>query len=210
MTVEATNEQSTVQKILDAAGQIFAEFGFGAARVDEIAKRAKVNKATIYYHIGGKETLYGKVLQQVFENVVTTISEGLEESQSPEEKLRLYVRHLTQTIQTQPYLPELMMRELASGAQNLPEPVVVELGYLLEMLMGILKEGEQQGVFVKSSPLLIHFMIIGSNIFLKTSEKLAVRYNTTMLQELKHLYHSSSPENLSQEIEELVLRALKV
>ena len=209
MSSEITNEQSTVQKILDAAGQVFAEVGFGAARVDEIAKRANVNKATIYYHIGGKETLYGKVLQHVFEHVVTAVSNALEESHTPEESIRLYVRHLSLTIQTQAYMPELMMRELASGVPHLPEPAIAEFGYLLEMLTGILEEGERQGVFSKSAPLLVHFMIIGSNLLLKTSKKLVIRYNSPSIEEMKRLYNAGMPEDPIEELEELVLRALK-
>ena len=41
------------QAILDTAAKHFAINGFGSARMDEIAEEAKVNKATIYYRIGG-------------------------------------------------------------------------------------------------------------------------------------------------------------
>ena len=45
----------TVTRILAAAKEVFAEVGFAGARVDEIARRADVNKASLYYHIGDKK-----------------------------------------------------------------------------------------------------------------------------------------------------------
>ncbi|HVR42592.1 MAG TPA: helix-turn-helix domain-containing protein, partial [Thermoanaerobaculia bacterium] len=41
--------------ILDVAAAVFAEQGFAGARIDEIARRAGVNKAMLYYRVGNKE-----------------------------------------------------------------------------------------------------------------------------------------------------------
>ncbi|MCD6588326.1 MAG: helix-turn-helix transcriptional regulator, partial [Candidatus Fermentibacteraceae bacterium] len=49
------------KSILDAAAEEFAEKGFSGARVDEIARRAGINKAMLYYRIGDKEELYRRV-----------------------------------------------------------------------------------------------------------------------------------------------------
>ncbi len=48
----------TYERVLHAAGPIFAEKGFVAATVREICAAAKVNLASVNYHFGGKETLY--------------------------------------------------------------------------------------------------------------------------------------------------------
>ena len=50
-------ELDSRERILDAARSEFAEKGFDGARVDEIAKRADVNKALIYYYFKGKDEL---------------------------------------------------------------------------------------------------------------------------------------------------------
>ena len=53
-------------RILAAAALEFAERGFAGARVDRIARRARVNKAMIYYHFKSKRALYGALLREMF------------------------------------------------------------------------------------------------------------------------------------------------
>lgn len=54
-------------RILDAAREVFAEDGLGAARVDEIARRAGCNKALIYYYFASKDELYDAVFAEEVE-----------------------------------------------------------------------------------------------------------------------------------------------
>ena len=56
----------TKQKILTAAENEFSKNGFAAARVDNIAKEACVNKQMIYAHFDNKENLYATVLKIVY------------------------------------------------------------------------------------------------------------------------------------------------
>ena len=55
--------------LLAAARRDFARRGFEGARVDEIAKRAGVNKQLVYHHFGNKEDLYRLVLENVYTEI---------------------------------------------------------------------------------------------------------------------------------------------
>ena len=52
--------------ILDAAEQVFADRGFDAASLNEIAAAASVSRATPSYFFGSKEGVYVAVLERVF------------------------------------------------------------------------------------------------------------------------------------------------
>jgi TetR/AcrR family transcriptional regulator len=85
-------QEDTVRRILETAAEVFAEVGFAGARMDEIAERAGVNKATIYYHIGDKETLYIRVLHEHFASAGDRFDQVLQSAESPEEKLSSYIQ----------------------------------------------------------------------------------------------------------------------
>ena len=57
------------ERILKAASQLFAERGFDGASVDEIARRASVNKALIYYYFESK----GDILDQLIESTLDDV-----------------------------------------------------------------------------------------------------------------------------------------
>lgn len=59
----------TKQKLLEAAVEVFSEKGFDGARVDEIAARAQVNKAMLYYYFDSKEKLLAELVRNYKEDV---------------------------------------------------------------------------------------------------------------------------------------------
>lgn len=65
---EEKNDNSR-QKILDTAAALFAEKGYDGSRMDEIAERAQVNKALIYYYFKSKE----KILEEILENATNDL-----------------------------------------------------------------------------------------------------------------------------------------
>lgn len=168
--------EATLRRILEAAREVFAEKGFAGARVDAIARRAGVNKATIYYHIGDKEALYARVLHDVFSGAARSISDGMHHVQGPEEKLRTYIRKMARTVGQHHHVPPIIMRELASGARNIPDVVASDLAHILGMLGGILREGAAQGVFIEANPLIIHIMVVGSIISVRNLVNIKTRH----------------------------------
>lgn len=197
----------TVMRILEAAASVFSEVGFAGARVDEIADRAGVNKAMIYYHIGDKETLYAEVIQNIIGNTAETISREIKDVQNPEDKLRIYIRTLARNVNNNPQVAPVMMREIASGGKHLPEVVARDIFRIVNMLREILKEGAEKGIFVETIPFLIHIMVVGAMITYKSSAPIRARYD--WLPEAIRNLDDKISDNIVGEIEKLILKAVK-
>ena len=64
MTMLLEQDQSiTRQRLLEAAGQVFADKGFRAATIRDICRRARANVAAVKYHFGDKEKLYAATVR---------------------------------------------------------------------------------------------------------------------------------------------------
>jgi AcrR family transcriptional regulator len=197
----------TVTRILEAAKDVFAEKGFAGARVDEIARRAGVNKAALYYHIGDKKALYADAFHNVIGTAAQRLIDGIKGSKTPEEKIKTYLKTLAKTFDENPQVPRMMMREMASGGQNLPDIFFQDLFSIFRTLSGILEEGKSKGVFIDSLPLLVHFMAIGATVIYKTIAPILLAAQHVP-EELKDLNKNVSG-TIAAEIEKLILNAIK-
>ena len=109
----------TRAKILEAAEESFAAVGLAAARVDDIAARAGVNKQLIYAHFSSKEGLYTAVLTRVYERlkrhqrIISQMpAEGLE-------TVRGIVTHYFDFLISDPHFVRLMLWENLNGGRYL-------------------------------------------------------------------------------------------
>lgn len=195
----------TIEKILLAARAEFARNGFNGARMDEIARRAKVNKATLYYQIGDKATLYASVIHEVIGSVFQNIARAVDAAQTPEEKLAAYITCVSQAVDKNPEIPPIMMREIAAGGTNLPRLVIEDIAAVIRILMGILDEGTKKGVFIETIPYLLHMTILGSILFYKVS--LPIKDRQTWLPE--EVRDRDKKADISGEVVKLILRAVK-
>lgn len=62
-----SHTHSVKQRILEAAGHLFAESGYDNVSSRQIAERANVRHGSIYYHFTNKETLYSNVFRIVYD-----------------------------------------------------------------------------------------------------------------------------------------------
>lgn len=91
-----TSQTKTRQQLLEAAGQVFAEYGYRAATVREICLRAGANIASIHYHFGDKERLYIEVLRYAHkrEAELKPALFHADENVPPEQRLKQYVHSI--------------------------------------------------------------------------------------------------------------------
>ena len=197
----------TAEKILKAARKVFAENGYSGAHVDEIAERAGVNKATLYYQIGDKDTLYANVIHQVLGNTAQNIAAAVDKVDHPEEKLKVYINCIAANVDKNPELPSIMMREIAADGAHLPSVVVEDIVAVLTILFGILDEGRRKRIFVEVVPFLIHMMIVGTILFYKKA--LPIKDRQSWLPAAIKARDKRIKGSLGEEVAKLVLKAIK-
>ena len=65
------------EQLLDIGRALFAERGFEAASIEEIASRANVSKPVVYEHFGGKEGLYAVVVDREMSHLLDLVTSAL-------------------------------------------------------------------------------------------------------------------------------------
>jgi TetR/AcrR family transcriptional repressor of mexJK operon len=85
VTAEASARKHAA--ILAAARDVFLDVGYGAAGMDEIARRAGVAKQTIYNHFGGKDALFGEIITTLCDDLLRPLSHPELRASSPEAAL---------------------------------------------------------------------------------------------------------------------------
>jgi TetR/AcrR family transcriptional regulator len=79
--------EKTREAILNAAEAVFAEYGFGRARIDAIAQVADYNKSLIGQYFGDKLGLYAEVLKRADRELDALLAHGLSPLESSGNKV---------------------------------------------------------------------------------------------------------------------------
>jgi len=65
------------EQLLDVGRRLFAERGYEATSIEEIASRAEVSKPVVYEHFGGKEGLYAVVVDREMRALLDRVTGAL-------------------------------------------------------------------------------------------------------------------------------------
>jgi TetR/AcrR family transcriptional regulator len=155
--------------ILAAAATEFAAHGFAGASVDAIAARSRFNKAMIYYHFKSKKGLYVEILRDGFRAVGDSTAVIADSDRPPAAKVEGFIDAFNEMAATRPYMPPMMMREMAEGAVRLDHDTLRLMSRVFGNLRQILEEGHRVGAFRPANPVLTYFTLVSPVIFFRAS-----------------------------------------
>jgi AcrR family transcriptional regulator len=164
--VQNDNRQDTQSRILEAAGQVFAEKGFEGGKVREICARAGANLAAVNYYFRDKERLYIEAIKRV---VCFPLGEqpNWPAGTSPTEKLTGFIHNMVRRL-LDPDRPawhnRLMMRELAEPTSACAELVRDSIAPVARVLQGIVGEMVPTEM-PRTERYLLCFSIVGQVIY---------------------------------------------
>ncbi|HEV8364133.1 MAG TPA: TetR/AcrR family transcriptional regulator [Gemmatimonadaceae bacterium] len=139
---------TSADAILDAAEHLFAARGFTAVPIKEVAAKAGVNVALIYYYHDSKEALYRHVIERFVGELIRRVSARLDAAPDAEQAIRSVTRAQFEMLSSKPHFPKLIVRELVDYQASHAVGVLRELGAtLFRRLAGIIREGQARGTF---------------------------------------------------------------
>jgi len=166
---------STRDAVFDSAATQFATGGFDGVSVDDIARDAGVNKAMIYYHFADKLALYRAVLADGLSRMGATVHAIASGADAPATKLDGFTEAFVRMTETRPWMPALMLREIAEGAPRLDTDTMAHMRVVIASFASILKQGQESGVFRRIHPILAYESVIGPIIINAARERVAAQ-----------------------------------
>lgn len=142
--IDKTKKKMT---ILDVAQSLFARFGLSKTTIEDIAKKARMGKASIYYYFKNKESIFQEVISKEGHVVQEKIRKAVNAEELPQDKMRAYF--LTRM---------LSLRSLANYYSALRDEYLDHYAFIekerqshdvfeITMVSNILQEGIQKAKF---------------------------------------------------------------
>lgn len=175
----SSSAPGTRSRILTTAAEEFGARGFAATTVDRIARRARVNKAMIYYHFPNKHALYTTIVREHFTPIVEKLAAITVQPAPADQQLDLLISALVESIDaSKPFLP-IFLREIADGAVHLGSEDLALLAGIFGVVRSVIAEGTSQKVFQPIHPALAHFTIIAPVIMFRATAPVRARIEAT-------------------------------
>jgi TetR/AcrR family transcriptional regulator len=191
-------------RLLAAAAAEFAARGFDGAKVDRITRRARVNKAMLYYHFHNKAALYHEILARQFRGLAAAVTSGRAQPGTPDEHLHRFIRTVAGVIAAEPHFPAIWLREMAEGGRHLDAAIATSLRDIIATLAAILQDGQRAGVFAPAHPFVTQIGIVAPLLLFAASAPARARFSGIMPASLTAVPHDAMVDH----VEAVTLAAL--
>ncbi len=134
-------EQTTEEKILEAASEVFTEKGFAGTRTRDIAEEAGINLALLNYYFRSKEKLFEQVMKVkmvlLFGQIVPILTN---EKTNLEEKIDLASEKYFEILSKNPNLPLFVISEIQKKNSNITKIIPVNKIFENSVIIKQIKE----------------------------------------------------------------------
>jgi AcrR family transcriptional regulator len=162
VSTRAASQEERRRQILDAAVRTFAQKGYHACRVSDIAEDAGVAYGLVYHYFDSKEAILEAIFRDTWGMMLEAIKAVEETEESPREQLRKTAAIVLRTWRHNPDLVRVLVREVTRSGEQMQREVG-EIDLAFEALQRIVQRGQDQNVFRNDvSPRLAAWIVYGA------------------------------------------------
>jgi len=145
-----------IGEILDAAEAVFAEKGYGRARVSDIARRAEFSVGYLYQTWESKEDLFVSLLESKFREFRVYLEEQIQKARGPAEQIEVLIDAHLAYIDRNKRFAKLFLVETYPPEKRILDKLGTHLKRVhanyLDLVEEIFERGVQSGVFAPIEP----------------------------------------------------------
>ncbi len=152
--------RSAREKILHSAVRLFAEYGYHAAPLRDIARIAGIQAASIYYHYASKQALLIEIMETHMQRLNANLERIIRELEDPQQRLRAAIANhirLHTSYKAEFFIIDTEIRALEG--ENRTRIISLRDRYE-SLLQELLRDGMERGVFRQSDVKISSYAII--------------------------------------------------
>ena len=157
-TTQRQNREHNIEKILQAAEIVFAEFGYNGASISRIAETAGLPKSNVVYYFSSKELLYRTVVEDIF-NVWRAAADEIVEDADPVFALGSYIDTKLELARTRPFGSKVWANEIIQGAPIVQDYLESELQSWTDQRVSVMNKWIELGKIRPVNPKHLLFAI---------------------------------------------------
>ena len=135
------------RQILDAAVQVFAQQGFHACRVSDIAREAGVAHGLIYHYFDSKDEVLNELFVERWSLLLAAIGEIDMRPIPPREKLDAVAGFIIDSYHHDPELMKVIIVEVTRAANSFGRTHLPEIRKAYDLIAKIVRDAQEQGAF---------------------------------------------------------------
>ncbi|SEM86194.1 transcriptional regulator, TetR family [Gemmobacter aquatilis] len=151
-------QQKNSEAILEAALDVFSQFGFRGATLDQIAETAGLSKPNLLYYFPSKEAIHAALIARLLKVWLDPLH-ALDATGDPVEEILDYVRRKLELSRDFPRESRLFANEILQGAPRIQTAFTEELKPLVDDKAAIIARWMDEGRLARMEPHHLIFSI---------------------------------------------------
>jgi len=157
-------KDSTEDKILEAATNVFVSKGMEGARMQEIADEAGINKALLHYYFRSKEHLFEAIFAEIIKFAFPKITQIVQSDEPIVTKIEQVIDAYIDLLIKHPFIPGFVIKELNRDPSGLFK-MVMKFGLNPQVVFDQIQLAMDRGEIIKMQPRHLAANIISMCIF---------------------------------------------